>query len=499
MENTSAQAYRTLPERRFSERSQSPAGPGSAQVVYDFRMARFRVIPAAVFVLVLLSAATAPAQSLAPSPPLGWNSWDAYGLTIDEADYRANATVLAGLRQFGWEYAVIDEGWYMENPFGGNVEADKYVWDANGILIPAVSRFPSSAAAAGFKPLADWIHSKGLKFGIHIVRGIPRGVVKLNLPIAGTTFHAADAADTSSPCPWDQGNWGVADNAAGQAYYDSMFKKFASWGLDYIKVDCISDRPYRPTEIAQIAKAIRKTGRPIVLSLSPGPTALEHAAEVAEHAQMWRISDDHWDGWTMAHKTGDGEFPFGTRDAFDRLAKWVPYVGPGSWPDEDMLPFGWLGPHPGWGEARQSRLTPDEEKTEYTLWAVARSPLILGANLTKLDAYTRSLITNQTLLFIDQASSFSRPVEATGLPAGFENARVWRATINTPGARGYAEYYAFFNLDSKPVTLRATWKELGLDNGKHAAEDAWTMEMGKVSKDVSVTLPPHGSTVIEVE
>jgi hypothetical protein len=164
-----------------------------------------------------------------------------------------------------------------------------------------------------------------------------------------------------------------------------------------------------------------------------------------------------------------------------------------------MLPFGWLGPHPGWGEARQSRETPDEEKTELTLWAVARSPLILGANLTKLDAYTRSLITNQTILFIDQASSFSRPVEAASLPGGFENARVWRATINTPGARGYAEYFAFFNLDSKPVTLRATGKELGLDNGKHAAEDAWTMETGKPSKDVSVTLPAHGSTVIELQ
>jgi hypothetical protein len=164
-----------------------------------------------------------------------------------------------------------------------------------------------------------------------------------------------------------------------------------------------------------------------------------------------------------------------------------------------MLPFGYLGPHPGWGEPRQSRLTPDEEKTEFTLWCVSRSPLILGANLIKLDAYTRSLITNQTLLFIDQASSFSRPVEAASLPAGFENARVWRATINTPGARGYQEYFAFFNLDSKPVTLRASWKELGLDNNKHTAEDAWTGEVGKASKDVTVTLPAHGSTVVEAQ
>ena len=479
----------------MSPRTGSVAGA----LVYDLRMDRIRVFAAVILLAGLVSVAQLRAQNLAPAPPLGWNSWDAYGLTIDEADYRANATVLAGLREFGWEYAVIDEGWYMQDPFGANLAAKKYLWDANGILIPDPSRFPSSANGAGFKPLADWVHAKGLKFGVHIVRGIPRDVVKQNLPIAGTSFHAMDAADMTSPCPWDQGNWGIKDNAAGQAYYDSMLRKYASWGLDFIKVDCISDRPYRPTEIAQIALAIKKTGRPIVLSLSPGPTSLDNAAEVAAHAQMWRIADDHWDGWTFEHKPDSGEFPFGLRDAFDRLAKWVPYVGPGSWPDQDMLPFGSLTPHPGWGDPRQSRLTPDEEKTEYTLWCVTRSPLILGANLIKLDAYTRSLITNQTLLFIDQASSFSRPVEAASLPAGFENARVWRATINTPGARGYAEYYAFFNLDSKPVTLKATWKELGLDNNKHAAQDAWTMDTSKSAKDVSVTLPAHGSTVVEVQ
>jgi alpha-galactosidase len=458
-------------------------------------------MPRRIFCLLTLaaSALSVSAQTAAPTPPLGWNSWDAYGLTINEADYRANATVLAGLRQFGWEYAVIDEGWYMEDPFAGSVAARKYLWDSNGILIPTPNRFPSSANGAGFKPLADWIHSKGLKFGIHIVRGIPRDVVKQNLPIAGSSFHAVDAADTTETCPWDEGNYGVKDNPAGQAYYDSMLRKYASWGLDYIKVDCISDHPYRPTEIKQIAEAIKKTGRPIVLSLSPGPTSFDHAAEVAQYAQMWRIADDHWDQWTFDHKPGAGEFPFGTRDAFDRLAKWIPYVGPGSWPDQDMLPFGSLTPHPGWGDPRESRLTPDEEKTEFTLWCVSRSPLILGANLTKLDSYTRSLITNQALLFIDQASSFSRPVETSSLPAGFENARVWRATINTPGARGYAEYFAFFNLDSKPVTLRATWKELGLDNGKHAYEDAWTSDTGKPSKDITVTLPAHGSTVVEVQ
>ena len=264
-----------------------------------------------------------------------------------------------------------------ESP-GNQTGREEILLDANGIEIPVPSRFPSSADGAGFKPLADWVHAQGLKFGIHIVRGIPRDAVKENLPIAGSKYHAADAADTTDVCPWDDGNWGMKDNEAGQAYYDSMLKLYAGWGLDYIKVDCIGDHPYKASEIRQVAAAIRKTGRPIVLSLSPGPTQLEHGGEVAEYAQMWRISDDHWDGWTIPRKPTDGEWPFGVKDMFDRLAKWFPYAKEGNWPDADMLPEGWLGPHPGWGEARQSRLTHDEQQTEFTLWAIARSPLIFG-------------------------------------------------------------------------------------------------------------------------
>jgi hypothetical protein len=439
------------------------------------------------------------AQNPAPTPPMGWNSWDAYGLTIDEADFKANVKVLSGLKQYGWEYAVIDEGWYMQDPFASKLESRKYVFDGNGIQIPAANRFPSAANGAGFMPLADWVHAQGLKFGIHIVRGIPKQVVRENLPIAGSSFHAAEAGDTSDTCPWDDGNYGVQDNAAGQAYYDSMMMKYARWGLDYIKVDCIGAHPYRPTEIKQIASAIRKTRRPIVLSLSPGPMQLENAAEVAEYAQMWRISDDHWDGWTFPHKPNDGEFPFGVRDAFDRLAKWFPNVAPGNWPDEDMLPEGWLGPHPGWGEPRQSRLTQDEQRTEFTLWAIARSPLILGTNLTKLDDFTKSLITNSTILFMNQNVTYSRPLDAANLPVGFENARVWRATIDAPGARNYAEFLAFFNLDEKPVSLHASWKQLGLEGRKHMVQDAWKEDTGRESTGINVILPTHGSAIYRIQ
>ena len=452
-------------------------------------MDRLRCFLAAL--LFVAAATLTPAQNPAPTPPMGWNSWDAYGLTINEADFKANAAVLATVKQFGWQYAVIDEGWYLENPNGGNLAERKYLLDGNGILIPVESRFPASANGAGFKPLADWVHAQGLKFGIHIVRGIPKQAVEKNLPIAGTKFHATDAADLNSPCPWDEGNWGMKDNEAGQAYYDAMLKLYAGWGLDYIKVDCISDHPYRPTEIRQIAAAIKKTGRPIVLSLSPGPTQLEHAAEVAKYAQMWRITDDHWDGWTFPHKPADSEFPFGVRDEFDRIAKWVPYVKPGNWPDADMLPEGWLGPHPGMGEPRQSRLTRDEQQSEFTLWAITRSPLILGANLTKLDDFTWSLMTNKEVLEINQKAWESKPVK--DLPAGFENVRVWEASeeafVDPP------EFVALFNLDDKPVTLHFMWKQICQMCASDGARNLYDGRQLKASDPVKVTLSAHGSTI----
>jgi len=298
----------------------------------------------------------------------------------------------------------------------------------------------------------------------------------------------------TSPCPWDEGNWGVKDNAAGQAYYDSMLALYAKWGLDFIKVDCISDHPYRPTEIRQIAVAIQKTGRPIVLSLSPGPTSLNVADEVAKYAQMWRITDDHWDVWSIQHQAGHGEFPFSIRDEFDRIAQWNVHVKPGNWPDADMLPWGYLGPHPGLGKPRESRETHEEERTELNLWAISRSPLILGANLTKLDEFTRSLITNEAVLKMNQTLTSSQPVDVSKLP-GFENARAWRGT----DARTHAQYLGLFNLADQPMTLKASWDQLGIGGAVHKAQDLWADKNFKNLKQVEITLPAHGSTVFQMQ
>lgn len=440
----------------------------------------------------MLSALAMPsafAQTLASTPPMGWNSWDAYGLTIDEKDFRANVRVLHGLKAYGWSYAVIDEGWYLKDPLA-KPESLVYSYDASGRLLPDPVRYPSSAGGAGFKSLADWVHSQGLKFGIHIVRGIPRVAVRENLPIANSAYHAADAADTSDVCPWDTGNYGVRDNPAGQAYYDSIIGLYASWGVDFLKVDCIANHPYKGDEIRMIAAAIRKSGRPIVLSLSPGPTNLSHAAEVAEYSQMWRIADDFWDGWTFPGKT----WPNGLLSAFDNLAKWSQYAKPGNWPDADMLPWGSLTPHPGWGQPRQSRLTHDEQRSQLTLWAIARSPLILGANLTRLDDFTRSLVTNREVIVLNQTAVSGNPVS---LPAADPSQlRVWTAQT---GGRHPTRYIAVFNLQETPLERELAWSALLGSAKSRSYYDVWNRKHVTAAKALQVDLPAHGCALLRIE
>jgi hypothetical protein len=442
--------------------------------------------------LLLISTTAAIAAPLALTPPMGWNSWDAYGFTITEAQFKANSALLAKMRPAGWNYAVIDEGWYMANPLGDKLETRQYQLDGFGRLIPVPARFPSASDGKGLKGLADWTHAQGLKFGIHIVRGIPKAAVEANLPIEGSHFRAADAADRSATCPWDDANYGIADNEAGQAYYNSLLRQYAAWGVDFLKVDCIADHPYRPSEIRQIAKAIRVAGRPVVLSLSPGPTNIRHAAEVKQYAQMWRIMDDMWDAWTFPHPDPSTTFPNGVRNAFDKLAEWNPHVAPGSWPDADMLPFGSLFPHAGWGQPRHSRLSEAETRTAFTLWSIARSPLILGGNLTEADAWLQPMLMNRSVLALNQADRVSRPLAP--LPAALGDAKVW-----VSGPRGKAfDTVAIFNVSEAPLQVNSAWSSFGFGVGPRAACDLWTGKAIGAATNVRWTIAPHDVTLLRI-
>lgn len=418
------------------------------------------------------------APILAATPPMGWNSWDSYGTTVRDEQVKANADWMAAhLKQHGWQYVVVDMEWFVTNPVAeGNASNFKYAMDDRGRYMPALNRFPSATQEAGFAPLAAYVHAKGLKFGIHILQGIPREAVRRNLSIDGSSFRAADAANTAGTCNWNHDNFDLKDTAAGQAYYDSIARLYAGWGVDLIKVDCIASRPYKGAEIRMLSNALKKTGRPIVLSLSPGAAPIDKVDEMRKYAQMWRISNDVWDEWHS-----DVEYPQGLGDQFPRVAEWAPLSEPRHWPDADMLPLGYLGPSPGWGKARHTRLSPAEQRTLMTLWCIFRSPLMMGGDLPHSDAATTALLTNDEVLAVDQHSTGNRAVIQTA------DTSVWTAA----SVHGDGQYVAVFNTTEHPEELSYTWKQLGWTSGRYSLRDLWEHTDSKPAERLMVRLAPH--------
>jgi hypothetical protein len=425
--------------------------------------------------LCLIAAAQPATAPLAPTPPMGWNSWDSYGPAVVEKEVKANADFMADkLKQDGWQYIIVDIEWYQPDAHahgyipGGRVELDAY-----GRFLPAVSRFPSAANGQGFKPLADYIHAKGLKFGIHIMRGIPREAVTKNLPIEGTPYHAADVADKVNVCKWAgmEDTYGVDMTKPGaQAYYDSIAKLYASWGVDYVKADDMS-RPFRGPEIHALRLALNKTGRPIVLSLSPGPAPVDKYPELKANAQLWRISNDFWDRWVDIKKQ------------FALTHAWENDVHPGGWPDADMLPLGHIGIRAERGDDRASLLTHDEQYTLMTLWSIFRSPLMMGGDLPTSDAFTIGLLTNKEVLAVNQHSTHGHQ--------SYSESGTIAWTADPADAKG--KYLAVFNTTDAPQTLDLPWSQLGVPFAPHTLRDLWTHTDAAATASLKVTLPPHAT------
>ena len=433
--------------------------------------------------LACLSPATR-ATDAAATPPMGWNSYDAYGTTVTEAQFRANALWMSKhLARYGWRYAVIDAEWFVPHPMasGSGAPGAVFLMDSYGRYVPAPGRFPSAANGAGFKPLADYVHSLGLKFGIHILRGIPREAVARNLPIAGSPYTAAQAADVHSPCPWNPDNYGVDPRTpAGQAYYNSIARLYASWGVDLIKADCIASHPYAGEEIRMLSSALAGSGREMVLSLSPGPAPIEEAAAFRRYSNMWRISNDVWDLWQ-----GAADYPQGVSQQFPRAARWAALAEPGHWPDADMLALGYLGPDPGFGKPRETRLTHPEQRTYLTLWCISRSPLFMGGNLTRMDRWTEGLLEDPEVLAVDQHASHAHQALARD---GFI---VW---LSQPEAGG-GWYLAAFNTDPQARTLTVNWQALALPQTRYGMRDLWQHRDLGAAATLSVRLDGHGAAL----
>jgi alpha-galactosidase len=432
----------------------------------------------------------------APRPPMGWNSWDCYGAAVREEEVRANADYMAAnLKPFGWEYVVVDIQWYEAGANSSRYR--KYVpleMDEYSRLLPAPNRFPSAAGGSGFKGLADYVHGLGLKFGIHMMRGVPRQAAHAATPILGSSATARDIAHPNSICPWNTDMYGVDAGAEGaQAYYDSIFELYASWGVDFVKVDDIADSKLygapHLAEIALIREAMDRCGRPMVLSLSPGPAAPAQGGTLLRMANMWRITDDFWDKWDLLE------------DMFDRCERWYPLVGQGRWPDCDMLPLGRIGIRSvdgtgagaGPSADRLTRFTPDEQRTMMTLWSIFRSPLMLGGELRDCDESTLELLANPEVLAVNQGGEEPRPVVARDSAAGKAGSVVWTSS----GPAG-STYLALFNLGESTAEVGVGLGELGL-SGVRSVRDLWLRrDIGLTEDSAAVMLPRHGSALLKL-
>ncbi|MGO9110679.1 MAG: hypothetical protein ACLP9L_15775 [Thermoguttaceae bacterium] len=483
---------------------------------------------------VIAAEAPAPAMSAAgpkfyewaPTPPMGWNSWDAFGSSVKEEQVLANADYMDRyLKPHGWNLITIDIQWYEPT-----AQRDQYrrgaalEMDANGRLLPAPNRFPMTKDIHSFKPMADYLHAKNLKFGLHLMRGIPRQAVdRDNVTILDKNYKAADIVNKQNSCRWNQDMYGVDMTKPGaQEYYDSVYKLFAEWGLDFVKVDDFARQ--RP-EIEAIRKAIDKCGRPIVLSVSMGSLATE-GPHISANANMWRVSFDFWDNWQSLYAQ------------FNNLNSHQPYQGVGHWPDADMLPFGrvktWEVP------AHYSKFTHDEQYTVMTLWSIARSPLINGSNMPDNDAFTMALMTNDEVIAVDQKSTNNKqlfrkkdqiawiadvpdskdkylaifnavPAPPPGRgrgPGGFggfggpggpgapggQAART--ATAPAPAATTPAP--PINSADLQPAVISVSLAEMGLSS-PCTVRDLWAhKDLGEVKDTVSATVNSHGAVMYRI-
>jgi alpha-galactosidase len=404
---------------------------------------------------------------------MGWNSFDSYGLHLDEQAALDNLEFFASrLAPHGYQYFVIDGGWYNEYELiPGTLlprrkEAIDRHLDSDGHYLPSATYFPH-----GLAPIIERCHELGLRFGLHIMRGIPRKAVALDLPIGGTPYTARDVADTADVCEWSECNYGInIAHPGGQAYYDGWIGLLASWGVDFIKADDITGFP---AEIEALSTAIERSGRPILLSLSPGAVTDPRHVEMYRRADTVRITADIWDSREDLDR------------AFAAWRVWQDIGGDGLWPDLDMLCLGHLlvrfgnpadngeqAYEHGRGRERMCLLTPEQQRTFITMRALAASPLFMGGDLPSSDKFTYALLANPHVLECNQNGVVGRlSLERDGMD-------VW----TSPSRDGWGGWFGVFNRTKQPQSISLGVGDIGLAQDATRLYDAWTAN----------DLGPHG-------
>ncbi|MEO6851934.1 MAG: glycoside hydrolase family 27 protein [Mucilaginibacter sp.] len=441
-------------------------------------------------VALICCSLSSSAQTGASTPPMGWNSYNCFGSAVHEDEVKANADYVAkNLKQVGWQYIVVDFLWSYDNPPGSKIgnpfqmklyDGSLVPWltmDQWGRLMPQPTKFPSAFGGKGFSPISDYVHSLGLKFGIHVMRGIPRQAVWAKSPVKGTNGITADmVADTNSKCPWMNHMYGLDMKKPGaQEYLNSILELYASWGVDFIKVDDLS-RPYSEPEVEGYKKAIENCGRPIVLSLSPGATPLKEADHVVKNANMWRMADDFWDNW----KEIVGMMKY--------AEQWQGKGGPGHWPDCDMIQIGKLSKRGPNGQERYSRFTQDEEYTHMTFWSIFRSPLMLGGNLPENRPFELQMFNNPEVIAVNQHGEDPKELYKK------DGSSVWYSHVE--GSKDI--YVALFNMSENAGDVAVDFASLGL-KGKITVRDLWAKkDIGAFKKGYHQQINKHGAALLRL-
>lgn len=423
-------------------------------------------------------------QRLAQQPPMGWNSFDSYGCAANEEVTLENLEVFAQrLKPAGYEYFVIDNGWFGEYSippdarFPRESHASDVRIDEYGRYIPAKVSFPN-----GLTPIIDRVHALGLKFGIHVMRGISRKAVELNTPIKGTPYHARDVANVNDTCVWCHYNYGVdMDKPGAQAFYNSWVDLLAEMGVDFIKADDIV--PY-PREIVAIADAIEQCGRDIVLSLSPGRLATPENIDIYRRANMVRITHDIWDRRADLDK------------CFEAWERFAGTEKPGFWPDLDMICLGHLQvwrpreEHSdaatdddlvGAGFDRMDRYTLDQKQTFMATRAMAATPLFMGGALPTTDETVFSLITNAEMIACNQNGVMGRKIHEEG------PLQIWKTPEKDAPGSGWL---GLFNRSDSAIHAEISLETIGLQDSVFT--NVWTGERPQFNQGISTEIGADG-------
>ncbi|BBN14401.1 alpha-galactosidase [Marchantia polymorpha subsp. ruderalis] len=451
-----------------------------------------------------------PAAGLAASPPRGWNSYDSFSWLVTEQEFLANAEYVAqNLLERGYEYVVVDFLWYRKNETGASVHGGTDIIDQWGRLQPDPTRWPSSKGGLGFSLVAERVHSLGLKFGIHVMRGISLAAVQANTSILGTeNARAQNIARLDDSCKWMPESF-VGVNTSiyeGRAFIRSLYEQYASWGVDFVKHDCVFGTDLELEEVKTVSEILADLARPVLYSLSPGiGTSTDLAHQVGQYVNAYRVTGDTWDRWNQVRNHFDT-----ARDFASSGLTGASGLRGYSWPDFDMLPLGWLtDPDANQGPHRTCDLSETEQRTLMTLWAIAKSPLFYGGDLRNMNNFTLSLITNSIMLEVNAKSrnnmevnvqypsSAARRMKASTTNVDSDDKRVWAAC----GDSGQV-YLAVFNLGRREKTLaipidqiiQALRQRDPQSLWKCSGTEAWTNESVEIEHGVlSIEVPSHGS------